>query len=214
MYRGSTFGVGLCLILGLGLGARPVGAQWREFPRLQLAARQEKPNRNNFDPDSKPNNGGVVKPQAQPNLRGMAGLPPRWIESLRELSPEEQERFLQNNRAFQNLGPLRQAQIRKNLENWNKLSPTERDAIRDREQIFERMTPEQRVYLRDTLLPRWQQMPQERRQLINGRLHVLQQMGPSAQQAALADPKFMQGLSPDEQSMLRDLNSFRNPNVQ
>jgi hypothetical protein len=36
-------------------------------------------------------------------------------------------------------------------------------------------------------------------------------MGPGAQQAALADPKFLRGLSPDEQSMLRDLNSFRNP---
>ena len=30
-------------------------------------------------------------------------------------------------------------------------------------------------------------------------------------QAALNDPKFTQGLSPDEQSMLRDLNSLRNP---
>jgi hypothetical protein len=130
------------------------------------------------------------------------------------MSPEEQERFLQNNRAFQNLAPQRQAQVRKNLENWNKLSPTEQDAIRDREQILERMTPEQRLYVRDTLLPRWQQMPQDRRQLINGRLHILQTMGPGAQQAALADPKFMQGLSPDEQSMLRDLNSLRNPITQ
>jgi len=73
------------------------------------------------------------------------------------------------------------------------------------------MTPEQRQYLRNTLLPKWQEMPQERRQAINGRLRILQTMGSVAQQAALADPKFTQGLSPDEQSMLRDLNSFRNP---
>ena len=111
---------------------------------------------------------------------------------------------MQNNRAFQNLAPERQAQIRKNLENWNRLSPEERGEIRERAQILERMTPEQRQYLRNTLLPRWQEMPQERRQAINGRLRILQTMGPGAQQAALADPKFMQGLSPDEQSMLRD----------
>jgi hypothetical protein len=208
-----TFALGLGILIGASAG--PAGAQLRLFPRLQRVAQQGRANpRNDFNPESKPNNGGMVRGQGQPNLRGMAGLPPRWIENLREMSPEEQERFLQNNRAFQNLAALRQAQVRKNLENWNKLSPTERDAIRDREQILERMTPGQRLYVRDTLLPRWQQMPQERRQLINGRLHILQTMGPPAQQAALADPKFMQGLSPDEQSMLRDLNSLRNPLAQ
>jgi len=213
MVRSSTLRCAWCLAFGLFLMGHAAEAQWREFPRFRLVARQAKPNRENFDADSKPNNGAVVRPQGEPNLRGMAGLPGKWIENLRELSPEEQERFMQNNRMFQNLAPLRQEQIRKNLQNWNKLSPTERDAIRDREQIFERMTPEQRIYLRDTLLPKWQQMPQERRQLINGRLHILQQMGPTAQQAALADPKFMQGLSSDEQSMLRDLNSLRNPAI-
>lgn len=208
--RYFSFVLGLGVLIGAS--ARPADAQLRPFPRFQRVAQQGKAvPRNNFNPEAKPNNGGVVRKQGQPNIRGMAGLPPRWIENLREMSPEEQERFLQNNRAFQNLAPLRQAQVRKNLENWNKLSTTERDAIRDREQILERMTPEQREYVRDTLLPRWQEMPQDRRQLINGRLHILQTMGPGAQQAALADPKFMQGLSPDEQSMLRDLNSLRNP---
>ena len=26
--------------------------------------------------------------------RGMAGLPPKWIDNLRDMSPEEQERFM------------------------------------------------------------------------------------------------------------------------
>jgi hypothetical protein len=205
-----------CTMLSLSLGlllsswAQPAAAQWRQFPQLRAAAQLQGTNAGkNFNPETKAN-GGAVR-QGQPNLRGVAGLPPKWVENLREMPPEQQERFLQNNRAFQNLPPERQTQVRKNLENWNKLSPTERDEIRDREQIHERMTPGQRQYLRDTLLPKWQAMPVDRRKLINGRLHMLQQMGPGTQQAALADPKFTQGLNPDEQSMLRDLNSLRNP---
>jgi hypothetical protein len=118
---------------------------------------------------------------------------------------------MQNNARFQALLPQRQEQIRKNLENWNRLSPTERDALRDRERILEQMTPQQRQYLRKVLLPQWQALPPARRILLNGRLHVLQGMTPAEREAAINDPRFMQGLSPDEQSVLRNLNALRNP---
>lgn len=220
---GAGVALAFAAALLMGPGARTACAQWKQFARWRAAgqvryqgvAQKEKPNaRNNFNGAAKPNNNGGGAIKGQPNLRGMAGLPSRWVENLREMPPEQQQQFMQNNRVFQNLPPERQAQIRKNLEKWNQLSPDERQEIRERAQILEHMTPDQRQYLRNTLLPRWQEMPQERRQAINGRLRILQTMGPGAQQAALADPKFMQGLSPDEQSMLRDLNSFRNPPTQ
>lgn len=203
MKRGLTFAG---ILLAAGLVAMPAAAQVRTFPRLRYVDQKQKPApRNEFQPQP---NGAI---RNQPNLRAMAGLPPKWIENLRDMSPEEQQRFLQNNRLFQNLAPERQAQVRKNLENWNKLTPEQRDALRERAEVLERMTPSQRMYLRNTLLPKWQSMPPDRRQAINGRLRILQTMGPAAQEAALNDSKFMQGLSPDEQSMVRDLNSLRNP---
>ena len=73
------------------------------------------------------------------------------------------------------------------------------------------MSPEQRQYVQRTLLPKWQQMSPDRKQVVTGRLHTLQQMSPEERQAALNDPRFMQGLSPDEQSVLRGLDSVRNP---
>jgi hypothetical protein len=76
------------------------------------------------------------------------------------------------------------------------------------------MTPEQRQYVRNTLLPKWQSMPQERRQAINRHLAMLRNMSPATQESALNDPRFTQGLSPDEQSMLRELNSLRNQPAQ
>lgn len=153
-------------------------------------------------------NGGA---KGQPNERSMEGLPPKWVDRVRDMPPEQQQRFLENNEQFQHLPPQRQQQIRQNLEKWNQLSPDQKQTAREREAALERMTPEQRDYVTHTLLPKWQAMPQDRRQVINRHLAMLRNMSPETQRAALNDPRFVQGLSPDEQSMLRDLNSLRNP---
>ena len=202
-----VFALSLALLAAFAAQDAIAQGLWEQPPRVRLMQGPARGLRPNGAPEA--NNGdGPAGPGAG---RGMAGLPPKWIDNLRDMSPEEQERFLDNNRRFQNLPLERQAQIRNNLQKWNQLSPTERNAIRDREYMWEHMSPEQRQYVQGVLLPRWQQMPPERRQLINGRLHTLQSMTPAEREAVLDDPRFMQGLSPDEQSMLRDLNSLRNP---
>jgi hypothetical protein len=149
--------------------------------------------------------------KGQPTARSMEGLPPKWIEQLRDRSPEEQQRFMENNERFKSLPPERQAQIRRNLEQWNRLSLEQKNAIQDRERFFESLSPQQRQYVRNNLLPRWQAMPFERRQLLLGRLRVLRDLPPAEREAKLNDQNFMQGLSPDEQQTLRDLNQLRNP---
>src|SRR5579863_3898007 len=181
-----------------GLAAQPASAQngqrmqvWRE----RREARREA-------------NANAQK--GKPNTRAMEGLPSKWVDQLRDMPPEEQQRFMQNNEQFQHLPPQRQDQIRRNLQRWNNLSPEQKQKARQAEAALERMTPEQRQYVRNTLLPKWQAMPLERRQTINRHLAMLRNMSPATQEAALNDPRFMQGLSPDEQSMLRELNSLRN----
>lgn len=212
-YRMLTFA--LAFLLLTGLVAQPasaqVGERWRARQARREAAQQARANRNAEGRNSEqPNaNGGAGK--GAPNLRAMEGLPPKWLDNMRDMSPEEQERFLQNNQRFQALPPERQEQIRRNLQKWNSLSPGERTAIRNRERVLEQMSPEQRQYVRNSLLPRWQRLPIERRQAIRGRLRVLQGMTPAAREAALNNPRFLQGLSADDQSLLRDLNSLRNP---
>lgn len=193
-------------LLVLGLAAQTVSAQngerLREWRAQRQAARQQR---------AEAAANGRAGAKGQPNVRAMEGLPPKWVERVRDMPPEQQQRFLENNEAFRSLPPQRQQQIRQNLEKWNQLSPEEKQAAREREAALERMTPEQREYVRNTLLPRWQAMPQDRRQVINRHLAMLRNMSPATQEAALNDPRFTQGLSPDEQSMLRDLNSLRNP---
>lgn len=226
----------MAFALLLGLAAQPASAQRRGLanpgsaPRARQGGRA-RPNPNGHRPGPHPGNPGPRNPNAakpnpnngaanpnkpglangQQNNRPLAGLPPKWVQNLRDRSPQEQEQFMRNSQQFRNLPPQRQAQIRQNLEKWNRLSPTEQNAIRDRQRTLEQMTPEQRQHFQNDVLPKWQQMPPARKQLIKGRLQTLRGMTPTEREAALNDPQFMHGLSPDEQSTLRDLNSLTNP---
>jgi Protein of unknown function (DUF3106) len=213
MNRRSILGLALSVGLLAGMAAQPARAQqgerWRAWHEQRVAQNQKQGAVGGAHPNAGNNAGGGKGQQLNP--RGAAGLPPRWVESLREMPPEQQERFLQNNARFQGLLPARQAQIRQNLAKWNRLTPEQKDRIRATEQMFEQMTPEQREHFRDELIPQLAQLPPERRQRVIGHWRRLQLMTPEEQQAALHDPRFMQGLSPDEQSMVRDLNSMGAP---
>jgi len=193
--RFLQFGSLAALMLGLALQVASAqnGERLREMRAQQQARRQ------------------AGQKQGQPNERSMEGLPGKWVERLRDMPPEEQQQFLQNNAQFRSLPPQRQQQILQNLDKWNRLSPEQKQEVRDREAFLEQLSPEQRQYVRNVLLPKWQALPQPRRQLINRHLAMLGQMSPATQQAALNDPRFVAGLSPDEQAMLRELNSLRNP---
>jgi hypothetical protein len=194
--RLKLFAIAPALLLLAGFGAQPVRAQ--RGVRWRAVAAQRRGN-------------GMGRPNARkPNLRGMEGLPPKWVEKLQDMPPAEQQKFLENNQRFRDLPPQRQEQIRRNLERWNNLTPEQKQAARNAESALERMTPQQREYVRKTLLPKWQALPIDRRLAIRRHLAILSKMSPATQQAALNDPKFMAGLSPDEQDMLRNLNSLRN----
>jgi len=208
---------GLAAVLLAGMVSLPASAQrpsaWQyggDRPVFREIAQQNLNKRAQARAQARAN-ANAARPQGQANLRNMAALPPKWVEQIRDMSPEQQERFMQNNQRFQSLPTQRQQQIRQNLQKWNNLSPTERGAIREREQVLEGLSPEQRQHLQTEILPKWQQMTPDRRQVINGRLHTLHSMPPEDREAALNNPRFMQGLSPDEQSVLRDLSSLRNP---
>jgi hypothetical protein len=182
----------------------------KQNPNPSTNRSQVRPNAEGAGPESA---GGGATGNGQANgggnARGMAGLPPKWVENLRDKPPAEQERFMQNNERFQNLPPRRQQQIRQNLQKWNNLTPDQKNALRERAQRWQQLSPEDRQKVRNELLPKWQEMTPERRQAVNGKLHTLQGMSAADREKALDDPKFMQGLNPDEQSMVRSLSTLR-----
>ena len=95
----------------------------------------------------------------KPGERRMLAMPPAWVDRLRQMTPQQQERFFNNNERFRELAPARQAQIRQQMQQWNRLTPDQRQTLLNRQQVWDRLTPQQQGYVRDTLLPQWQSTP-------------------------------------------------------
>jgi hypothetical protein len=147
--------------------------------------------------------------QETPQVRRMLDLPPKYADQLRTMTPEQQQRFLNNNERFLSLPPERQAQVRNQLRQWNSLGPEQQQAILDRERVWQSMTPAQQRYVRDTLMPQWQAMTPARKQAILKKLHDLRGLDDSQRAAKLNDGSFNSGLDPGERQMLRDLSGLR-----
>lgn len=145
----------------------------------------------------------------KPGERRMLAMPPAWVDRLRQMTPQQQERFFNNNERFRELAPARQAQIRQQMQRWNRLTPDQRQTLLNRQQVWDRLTPQQQGYVRDTLLPQWQSTPPVRRQAILGKLRQLRGLDDTQRTARLNDEGFLNGLNPPDRQMLRDLSNLR-----
>lgn len=194
----------LALIMALTLVSAPVASAQRRGPRGGQGPRGQM-----RQPPIQRQQRQIQKQENKPGVRGALGLPPKWVEQLQQMSPEEREHFMRNNARFQSLPPQRQEQIRRTLQRWDQMTPQQRDAMWHRLQIFNRLTPEERQEVVNDIGPRWKALPQDRKSLLTGRMHVLAGMTPDERQKELQDPQFMRGLSDNEQDLLRKLTNLR-----
>lgn len=128
------------------------------------------------------------RPQSSYRQQAPTTPPPNAQDRLRNMSPQERNRLVENQRKFNQLPPQKQQDMRRAAANWQQL------------------TPEQRNHLRNEVLPKWQQLPADRQRAIQQRLGVLQNMPESARNRHLSDPNFTHGMSEDDRQMLRDLS--------
>ena len=139
-------------------------------------------------PNSNTNRGEMAtRPSFNSNRPPSAYTPPLRQE-FNNLSPQEKQKVLENNRRLQNLPPAQRQELQERAQVWNKLRP------------------EQREHIRNDVLPKWQQLPQDRRQAIQQRLRVLQNMPEYARNQRLNDPNFTRGMSDEDRATLRDLS--------
>jgi len=134
------------------------------------------------------------------------GAPRPWVDQMRDLSPQQRDRVLQNSRAFQNLSPDKQGRIRQQFNQWDRMNPSQQSDLRQKENTWRNLTPGQRDHIKNDVLPRWRQMPWDRQQVMKQKLGVLQNMPESARNQRLNDPNFTRGLSEEERSTLHDLS--------
>jgi hypothetical protein len=167
--------------------------------------------RQNFNPPpnhGNPNgshNGSSAGYVPTPRQQLGVGAARPWVDQMRDLSPGQRERVLQNSKAFQNLSPDKQTKIRQQFNQWDRMSPQQQTTLRENEATWRRLTPEQRDHIRNDVLPRMRQMPWERQQIINQKLGILKNMPESARNQRLNDPNFTRGMSDEERSTLHDL---------
>jgi len=134
------------------------------------------------------------------------GAPRPWVDQMRDLSPQQRDRVMQNSKAFQNLSPDKQNRIRQQFNQWDRMNPSQKTDLVQKERTWRNLTPEQREHIKNDVLPRWRQMPWDRQQVIKQKLGVLQNMPESARNQRLNDPNFTRGLSDEERSTLHDLS--------
>jgi Protein of unknown function (DUF3106) len=111
-----------------------------------------------------------------------------YRNNQQRLSPEEQQRVLQNQQRFR------------------QLSPQQQQDMRDRQQVWQHMTQQQRDHIKYEVLPTWRTLPPQRKKAIQQRLGVLQNMPEFARNQHLNDPNFTRGMSAEDRAMLRDLS--------
>ena len=145
--------------------------------------------------------GAVMNRRQQPGT----GSPKPWVDTMRDLTPYQRERVLQNSHAFQSLSPEKQNKIRQQFNQWDRMTPSQRADLREKESTWRRLTPEQQQHIRSDVWPKWNQMPWDRQQVMKQRLGVLQNMPESARNQRLNDPSFTRGMSEEEKSVLREL---------
>lgn len=132
---------------------------------------------------------------------------PGFLQRLRDLPPEEQERVLANDTRFQNLPPDRQKQIRENLSRWNSLTPEQKEKIRERQDILQSLSPAQREQARETF-KQWRQLSPERRQNLTQAFREMRDLPPGQRQAFLSSPEIQKRFSPDERHILEGMGKL------
>ena len=180
---------------------RPPANQNRPAARPPAQVPPARPNGNNAVAGAARNSGGVT-----PRQQLGVGSQRPWVDRMRDLTPAQRERVMQNSPAFQKLPPEQQNRIRNQFNQWDSKTPAQKAEQRNREQTWRQLTPEQRQHIKNDVMPQWNQMPKDRRDAITKRLGILQNMPESARNERLNDPNFTRGMSEEDKATLRDLS--------
>jgi len=73
-----------------------------------------------------------------------------WIRNHQGMTPEQQQRALENDPGFKDLPAARQAALRERLRKFNSLDPQQRERAMRRWEFLETLKPEQREQLRQS----------------------------------------------------------------
>lgn len=135
---------------------------------------------------------------AQP--QGHAG---DWLRRYKDLPPEEQERELQNDPAFQKLPPERQQILRQRLQHFSNLPPQQQLRMLNRMDTWEHLTPEQKQQAKQ-IFGQMRQLPPDRRRMVRTAIQDLRAMPPDQRESVINSDRFKGMFSDQERQMMRE----------
>jgi len=127
---------------------------------------------------------------ARPNTSNGQHPNTALLEKLRSLTPEQREKFLQNNRYFQSLPPERQEQLRELLNSNDQhphppgffnqlrdLPPDQQEKVLQNDARFQSLPSDRQQQIRENL-QRWNNATPEQRQMLREREAIVQSLSP------------------------------------
>jgi Protein of unknown function (DUF3106) len=143
----------------------------------------------------------MSRPQAAPSQRqGHAG---DWLRRYKDVPPEDQERALQNDPAFQRLSPARQQILLRRLQHFSSLPPEKQLRMLNRQDTFEHLTPEQQKQALQ-VFGQMRELPPDRRRLVHKAIDDLRQMPPDQREQIINSDRFKGMFSDHERDVMRD----------
>lgn len=184
----------LCLALLLGL---PAGAQ-----RKVVGGAAPHPHTANNPPQNR--NAGAQHPG-----RKMGD----WLREHQNLTPDQQEKLLENDPNFKKLSPERQAELKERLRKFNSLTPEQRERALNRMEFMANLTPQQREQIRQAQQT-LQGLPPDRQIMVHKALRHLRQMSPEERQKVMNEDRFKSMFSEQERGILSQLAAINPPEVE
>jgi hypothetical protein len=142
-----------------------------------------------------------AQPQEGARQQGHAG---DWLRRYKDLPPDEQEKALQNDPAFQKLPPERQELLRQRLQRFSNLTPDKQLQILNRMETWEHLTPEQKEQARQ-IHAQMHQLPPDRQRMVRTAVRDLRAMPPEQREQVINSDRFKSMFSDQERGIMREV---------
>ena len=127
-----------------------------------------------------------------------------WLSKHLNLSPEQQQRELNNDPEFRRLNPQQQEHLKERLNQFNNLPPQQKERRLRNLQQMESMPADKQQLLRNSL-QQFRQLPDDRRRQVRRAWSSLRQMSPEQQDQVLNSDRFRSDFNDQERSTLKGL---------
>jgi hypothetical protein len=134
-----------------------------------------------------------------------AGHAGDWLRRYKDMPPDEQEKALRNDPAFQHLSPERQQALRDRLQHFSNLPPQQQLNMLNRMETWEHLTPEQKQQARQ-VFAQFRQLPPDRQRMVRTAIRDLRAMPPDQREQIINSDRFKGMYSEQERGMMREVS--------